>query len=155
MRSVCQSINLLCTAFGSLAAAGLNSIMAGWIPDNLNKGHLEYVFFVLAALMALNIVIFLHLSSKFDYRGADLFGETANGGRGSDGGGEQTYTDVLQRDLRVSGNGPLDFLEPGVFMGGRRSGSHASSKRSTRCDRCSTTECCRMLPNAAECYRML
>ena len=49
MRSVCQSINLLCTAFGSLAAAGLNSIMAGWIPDNLNTGHLEYVFFVVSS----------------------------------------------------------------------------------------------------------
>ena len=39
MRSVCQSINLLCTACGSRAAAGLNSLMATWIPNNLDEGH--------------------------------------------------------------------------------------------------------------------
>ena len=32
MRSVCQSINLLCTALGSLAAAGVNSVCAKWSP---------------------------------------------------------------------------------------------------------------------------
>jgi hypothetical protein len=52
MRSVCQSINLLCTAFGSLAATGLNSAMAGWIPNDLNAGCLEGVFLVLSGTPA-------------------------------------------------------------------------------------------------------
>ena len=58
MRSVCQSINLLCTAFGSLAAAGLNSACAAWIPNNLDHGKLDYVFFLLAGLMAANFEFF-------------------------------------------------------------------------------------------------
>jgi len=133
MRSVCQSINLLCTAFGSLAAAGLNSMMAKWIPDNLNNGHLDWVFFVLAGLMAINIVCFVRLSSAFDYR-AHLFSEMDADPYHNSIDHEPSYSEVLQRDLRMSANGPLDFLEPGVHLGGRRTASHSSSKRSTRCE---------------------
>lgn len=68
MRSVCQSINLLCVAFGSLAVAGLNAAMSSWITDNLNDGHLELVFLVLTAIMAINILAFLFLSRGFQYR---------------------------------------------------------------------------------------
>jgi len=108
--------------------------MAKWIPDNLNHGQLENVFFVLAGLMAVNIVAFLRLSASFDYR-AHLFSEPLDESphafhRTAD---DQSYTEALQRDLRLSGNGALDFLEPGVLLGGRRSASHsASSKRSTQ-----------------------
>ena len=65
MRSVCQSINLLCTAFGSLAAAGLNSACAAWIPDNLNNGHLDYLFFLLAGLMAADLLLFTVVGRRF------------------------------------------------------------------------------------------
>ena len=65
MRSVCQSINLLCTAFGSLAAAGLNSACAAWIPDNLNDGHLDYLFFLLAGLMAADLLLFTVVGRRF------------------------------------------------------------------------------------------
>ena len=41
MRSVCQSLNLLCTAVGSLAAASINAVCAPWIPDDLNRGRLD------------------------------------------------------------------------------------------------------------------
>jgi hypothetical protein len=74
MRSVCQSINLLCTAFGSLAAAGLNSACSVWIPNNLDNGHLDYVFFLLAALMALNLVIFAAVCHTFDAEAAAAAG---------------------------------------------------------------------------------
>ena len=59
MRSVCQSVNLLCTAFGSLAAAGLNAACAAWVPNNLDEGHLEYVFFLLAGAMAVDMGVFV------------------------------------------------------------------------------------------------
>jgi len=65
MRSVCQSINLLCTAFGSLAAGGLNSACAAWLPNDLNNGHLEYLFFTLAGIMALNIAIYAVVGPRF------------------------------------------------------------------------------------------
>lgn len=69
MRSVCQSINLLCTAFGSLAAAGLNSACSAWITDNLDVGHLDRIFFVLAATSVANMVLFAVVSVRFE---ADL-----------------------------------------------------------------------------------
>jgi len=117
MRSVCQSINLLCTAFGSLAAAGFNSIMQGWIPQNLNEGKLENVFFVLAVLMAVNIAAFKLLSANFDHRAPELDPVASRGVDES----FASFADDLERDLRMSGTGPLAFLEPGVLLGGRRS----------------------------------
>jgi hypothetical protein len=68
MRSVCQSINLLCTSFGSLSAAGLNAVMSSWIPNDLNDGHLEYVFAVLALIMVLNTLAYAVVASRFQYR---------------------------------------------------------------------------------------
>ncbi|KAL1515904.1 hypothetical protein AB1Y20_002518 [Prymnesium parvum] len=68
MRSVCQSVNLLCTALGSLAVAGLNAAMSAWIPDNLNNGKLEYVFLVLTGIMATNILIYTYLARGYEYR---------------------------------------------------------------------------------------
>ena len=65
MRSVCQAVNLLCTAFGALAAAGLNSACAAWIPDNLDDGHLDYVFFTLAGVMGANLVVFAAVARRF------------------------------------------------------------------------------------------
>jgi len=67
MRSVCQSINLLCTSFGALSAAGLDSVLAVWIPPDLNNGHLEYVFMTLGGLMLLNLAIFAVLARRFEY----------------------------------------------------------------------------------------
>ena len=74
MRSVCQSINLLCTAFGSLAAAGLNSACAAWIPNNLDLGHLDYVFFLLAGLMGVNLLAFCTVCQTFDVQAAAAAG---------------------------------------------------------------------------------
>jgi len=70
MRSVCQSINLLCTAFGSLAAAGFNSVCASWLPNDLNSSdaHLDWIFFLLGGVMLLNILLFSFLASRFTPR---------------------------------------------------------------------------------------
>ena len=76
LRSVCQSMNLLCTAFGSLAAAGLNSACAAWIPNNLNDGHLDYVFFLLCGLMVADLALFVLVGARFA-RHANLDGEYA------------------------------------------------------------------------------
>ncbi|KAF0692346.1 hypothetical protein As57867_016500, partial [Aphanomyces stellatus] len=51
LRSVSQALNLLTTTLGAVVAGGTNSIFSFWIPMNLNDGHLEGVFFVLAALV--------------------------------------------------------------------------------------------------------
>uniref|UniRef100_A0A0E0M709 Major facilitator superfamily (MFS) profile domain-containing protein n=1 Tax=Oryza punctata TaxID=4537 RepID=A0A0E0M709_ORYPU len=37
---------------------------AGWIPDKLNEGHLDYFFWMMAALSVLNLLQFLHFSIR-------------------------------------------------------------------------------------------
>jgi peptide/histidine transporter 3/4 len=34
----------------------------GWIPDNLNEGHLDYFFWMMAALSLLNLALFVGYS---------------------------------------------------------------------------------------------
>ncbi|RHY52456.1 hypothetical protein DYB34_010271 [Aphanomyces astaci] len=67
MRSVCQALNLLTTTLGSLVAGGTNSIFSFWIPSDLNTGHLEYVFYVFAALVLVNLAGFVVVSQGFEY----------------------------------------------------------------------------------------
>uniref|UniRef100_A0A0E0B9M6 Major facilitator superfamily (MFS) profile domain-containing protein n=1 Tax=Oryza glumipatula TaxID=40148 RepID=A0A0E0B9M6_9ORYZ len=38
---------------------------AGWIPDKLDEGHLDYFFWMMAALSVLNLLQFLHCSIRF------------------------------------------------------------------------------------------
>ena len=52
LRSVCQSLNLLTTTFGSMVAGLINSIFAGWLPNNLDDGHAEYMRVVVRPTVA-------------------------------------------------------------------------------------------------------
>jgi hypothetical protein len=38
-----------------------------WVPTNIDQGHLEWYFFLLAALMAVNQVLFVKVSDKYRY----------------------------------------------------------------------------------------
>ncbi|KAK8491382.1 hypothetical protein V6N11_073708 [Hibiscus sabdariffa] len=40
----------------------------GWIPDNLNYGHLHYFFWLLAVLSVLNLGVFLMVASWYSYK---------------------------------------------------------------------------------------
>jgi peptide/histidine transporter 3/4 len=119
MRSVCQSINLLCTAFGSLAAAGLNSACASWVPNDLDHGHLDDLFFLLAGLMGFNILVFLFLSSGFD--------ETSPPGRPHDDGEASRDPTILSLSGAVG---------PAMRLSGAES-LHRSTGRSTASTRVS------------------
>uniref|UniRef100_A0ACD5TV09 Uncharacterized protein n=2 Tax=Avena sativa TaxID=4498 RepID=A0ACD5TV09_AVESA len=75
-----ESMKSMGTALAQLAIAGgnyLNSALIsavasatagggkpGWIPDNLDEGHLDYYFWFLAALSALNLLLFIHCSIR-------------------------------------------------------------------------------------------
>ncbi|KAL5224930.1 hypothetical protein ABZP36_011569 [Zizania latifolia] len=48
-----------------VAAATARGGAAGWIPDNLDEGHLDYFFWMMAALSVLNLLQFLHCSIRF------------------------------------------------------------------------------------------
>ena len=66
---------LLTSSLGNYAASLLVVIVQKasnhhlWYPpsDKLNKGHLEYFYFLLAGLMILNFVVFFFVASKYKY----------------------------------------------------------------------------------------
>ncbi|CAH9094970.1 unnamed protein product [Cuscuta europaea] len=68
MRSLCSALALLTNALGnylsSLILIVVTSITSrggkpGWVPDNLNNGHLDYFFWLLSFLSFLNMVIYI------------------------------------------------------------------------------------------------
>ncbi|KAL7586573.1 hypothetical protein Lser_V15G38317 [Lactuca serriola] len=77
MRSLCAALQLTITALGSYVSALLVTIVtiistrgggAGWITDNLNYGHLDYFFWLLAGLSLVNLGVFVVLARKHTYR---------------------------------------------------------------------------------------
>ncbi|GAB5372155.1 hypothetical protein AAMO2058_001641300 [Amorphochlora amoebiformis] len=70
MRSTAQAINLFTTGLASAISAGLTVAFQNYIPDNLNKGHLEYVYFTIAALQLVTFFIFVFVTRKFEYKSA-------------------------------------------------------------------------------------
>ncbi|KAE9591140.1 hypothetical protein Lal_00039872 [Lupinus albus] len=79
MRSLCSALSLLTVALGQYLSSLLVTIVTnistkngspGWIPDNLNYGHLHYFFWLLAVLSVLNFVAFLLVSKLYTYKKA-------------------------------------------------------------------------------------
>ncbi|CAL5430328.1 unnamed protein product [Camellia sinensis] len=52
---------------------------AGWIPDNLNEGHLDYFFWLVAALSVVNWVVFVFCAKM--YKPKKVLEETNNSGK--------------------------------------------------------------------------
>ncbi len=71
MRSVCQALNLLTTSLGSMLTGGINSIFSSWLPDNLNDGKLELVYFFIAGLAFLAYLALRVVSAGFKYKKDD------------------------------------------------------------------------------------
>uniref|UniRef100_A0A0D6QXA6 Major facilitator superfamily (MFS) profile domain-containing protein n=1 Tax=Araucaria cunninghamii TaxID=56994 RepID=A0A0D6QXA6_ARACU len=79
MRSLCSALSLLTTALGNYLSSLIVTIVAyvttqggkqGWIPDNLNEGHLDYYFWVLAFISLLNLVVYLACAHWYKYKKA-------------------------------------------------------------------------------------
>ena len=68
MRSVCQALNLFTVSLGSMVAAGVNMCLSGWISNDLNDGHLERVFFVVAAICGLLLAGFVRVAPGYVYK---------------------------------------------------------------------------------------
>lgn len=80
MRSLCSALSLLTTALGNYLSSFIVTVIAyvttkggkpGWIPDNLNEGHLDYFFWLLALLSLSNLVIYLSCACRYKYKKAD------------------------------------------------------------------------------------
>ncbi|KAM3294869.1 hypothetical protein ACQJBY_037636 [Aegilops geniculata] len=73
MKSLCAAFSQLAVAsaayfnalvFSVVAVATKHGGASGWIPDNLNEGHLDYFFWMMAALSLLNLAQFVHYSMR-------------------------------------------------------------------------------------------
>ncbi|EXC24397.1 Peptide transporter [Morus notabilis] len=74
MRSLCGAFSLLTNSLGNYLCPLILTIVtyftteggkAGWIPDNLNEGHLDYFFWLLAGLSYLNMLVYLVFARKY------------------------------------------------------------------------------------------
>ncbi|MQL85463.1 hypothetical protein Taro_017993, partial [Colocasia esculenta] len=86
MKSMCSSLFFFSIAVGNyLNSLFISCIMflttrggqPGWLPDNLDEGHLDYIFWILSALSALNFVFYLICAKRFTLK-------TNNSGRPHD-----------------------------------------------------------------------
>ncbi|XP_057497690.1 protein NRT1/ PTR FAMILY 8.1-like [Actinidia eriantha] len=80
MRSLCSALSLTTVAFGNYLSTLLVTIVTkvttrgddelGWIPDNLNRGHLDYFYWLLAILSVVNFIVYLWISKWYTYKKA-------------------------------------------------------------------------------------
>ncbi|XP_061963003.1 protein NRT1/ PTR FAMILY 8.1-like isoform X1 [Populus nigra] len=77
MRSMCSALSLTTVALGSYLSSLLVTIVTsistkngkpGWIPENLNYGHIDYFFWLLGVLSVLNLCVFLLISNWYTYK---------------------------------------------------------------------------------------
>ncbi|KAF5750860.1 Peptide transporter 1 isoform 1 [Tripterygium wilfordii] len=77
MRSLCSALSLTTTALGSYLSSLLVTIVTkvttrhgelGWIPDNLNRGHLDYFYWLLSILSLLNFFVYLLIARSYKYK---------------------------------------------------------------------------------------
>ncbi|XP_050232561.1 protein NRT1/ PTR FAMILY 8.3-like [Mercurialis annua] len=79
MRSLCSALSLLTTSLGNYLSSFILTMVtyftttggkAGWIPDNLNKGHLDYFFWLIAGLSVANMFIYIVCAKKYKKKAA-------------------------------------------------------------------------------------
>lgn len=79
MRSLCTALSLTTNSLGSYLSSVLVTIVTlvstmdgeiGWIPDNLNYGHLHYFFGLLGVLSVLNLGVFMFVAKWYTYKRA-------------------------------------------------------------------------------------
>ena len=78
MRSVTSALNLLTTCLGSIFTVPLvilvNTVPSDgeWLPKDINFGHLNYYFCLLAFLMLIDFVYFIYIAKDYVYRDHDI-----------------------------------------------------------------------------------
>jgi peptide/histidine transporter 3/4 len=74
MKSMLTAFALLTIALGNYLSSAIITFIAGvtavwqspgWIPDDLNRGHLDYYYWCFAALSLANFVVYLYFASKY------------------------------------------------------------------------------------------
>ncbi|KAF0690365.1 Aste57867_18200 [Aphanomyces stellatus] len=81
LKSTCQAINLFMVSMGSNVTSIFTLLFQKQIPDNLNDGHLEYMFYGVGAVSIINLLAFLVVMKSMQFgmatskRGADIINE--------------------------------------------------------------------------------
>lgn len=79
MRSICAALALMTNALGNYLSTLLVMVVTkvttrhgqlGWITDNLNRGHLDYFYGLLAVLSAVNFIFYLWIAKLYTYKKA-------------------------------------------------------------------------------------
>lgn len=79
MRSLCSALSLTTVALGNYLSTVLVTLVTkvttrggklGWIPDNLNRGHLDYFYWLVAILSLLNFIVYLWIANRYTYKKA-------------------------------------------------------------------------------------
>ena len=74
MRSLCMAFSLASVSAGNYLSSFILSLVPvftarggspGWIPDNLNEGHLDRFYLMMAGFSFLNICIFLFYAVRY------------------------------------------------------------------------------------------
>lgn len=77
MRSMCSALSLTTVALGNYLSTLLVTVVTnittkkgnlGWIPDNLNRGHLDYFYWLLAVLSLINFIVYLLVAKWYTYK---------------------------------------------------------------------------------------
>lgn len=50
----------------------MNRSSGEWIPHDINKGHLDYVFYLISFLCLINLAIYVFVSKSYVYRDAGV-----------------------------------------------------------------------------------
>ena len=75
--SLCSALALLTVALGQYLSSLLVTFVTnittkngspGWIPDNLNYGHVDYFFWLLAALSVLNLIVYIMVARIYKFK---------------------------------------------------------------------------------------
>ena len=79
MRSLCSAFALVTVSVGDYVSSIILTLVSyittqggnpGWIPDNLNEGHLDRFFWLIAGISLVNLVVFVGCASRYRYKKA-------------------------------------------------------------------------------------
>jgi peptide/histidine transporter 3/4 len=64
-----------------------------WIPSDLNDGHLDYYFYLLASIMFIAYLAFVYISRKYVYVSTGHFESASGGGKAIE---ESVHSPILK-----------------------------------------------------------
>lgn len=79
MRSLCSAFALVTVSLGSYISSIILTLVSyfttqggdpGWIPDNLNEGHLDRFFWLIAGISFVNLIVYIGCSIRYKYKKA-------------------------------------------------------------------------------------